>query len=207
MTFTLGGLYAMYEGVEKIRHPHKLTSPLVALVVLIIGIGLEGWALRTAAREANKTRGQRSWLAFIRRAKAPEIPLILLEDTAAVTGLLLALAGVGLTVLTSNGIFDGIATLLIGLLLGAVAILLAMETKSLLVGEAATPGNISKIKRALMTSPWSSALSICGLCIWVPTSCWSPRRSPSIATTTRSPSPPRSTPPRYASAPPYRSPP
>jgi cation diffusion facilitator family transporter len=151
--FTLGGLYALYEGYQKTLHPHELTSPAVAIVVLVVSIGLEGYALRTAAKIANRTRGRRSWLDFIRRAKAPEVPTILLEDTGAVTGLTLALLGVGLTLLTGNGIFDGIATLGIGVLLMAIAVLLAVETKSLLLGEAPSAEDVAKIRSALLAEP------------------------------------------------------
>jgi cation diffusion facilitator family transporter len=151
--FTLGGLYALYEGYQKTLRPHELTSPLVAIVVLVVSIGLEGYALHTAVRIANRTRGRRSWLDFIRRAKAPEVPTILLEDAGAVTGLTLALLGVGLTLLTGNGIFDGIATLAIGVLLVAIAVLLAVETKSLLLGESASAEDLARIRSALLAEP------------------------------------------------------
>src|SRR3954464_11379021 len=100
--FTLGGLYALYEGYHKITNPRSLTSPVVAVAVLLIAMALEGYALRTAVREANRTRGGRGWLQFVRRARAPELPVILLEDTAALVGLVLALAGVGLSVLAGE---------------------------------------------------------------------------------------------------------
>lgn len=151
--FSLGGLYALFEGAQKVTHPHELTSPLVAIGVLVFAICLEGWALRTAAIEANKTRERASWLEFVRRAKAPEIPVILLEDTGAVIGLVFALLGVGLTWITGNAIFDGVGTLLIGGLLTAIAVLLATETKSLLVGEAASESDVMKIERALLDHP------------------------------------------------------
>jgi cation diffusion facilitator family transporter len=151
--FTLGGLFAVYEGIQKITHPHELTSPLVAIVVLVISIGLEGYALRTAARLAVREKGRSSWLGFIRKAKAPELPTILLEDTGAVTGLSLAIIGVVLTLITGNGAFDGAATVCIGLLLVAVAVLLATETKSLLIGEAADPQDIGAITKALLAEP------------------------------------------------------
>jgi cation diffusion facilitator family transporter len=151
--FTLGGLYALYEGYQKILHPHELTSPLVAIVVLVVSIALEGYALRTAVGIANRTRGRRSWLDFIRHAKAPEVPTILLEDSGAVTGLTLALLGVGLTLLTGNGIYDGIATLAIGGLLVLIAVTLAVETKSLLLGESASAEHLAEIRSALLAEP------------------------------------------------------
>ncbi|GAA3249842.1 cation diffusion facilitator family transporter [Dactylosporangium siamense] len=152
--FTLGGLFALYEGYEKIVHPHELTSPLVAVVVLVIAIGLESYALYTAAKSANAVRGSKTWWQFIRHAKAPELPTILLEDAGAVTGLVVALFGVGLTVLTGNPVFDGIGTFIIGALLVVIAVVLAMETKSLLVGESASKANIRKIREALVAEPF-----------------------------------------------------
>ncbi|MFG1994211.1 cation diffusion facilitator family transporter [Actinoplanes sp. NPDC048988] len=151
--FSLGGLYAVYEGYHKIRDPHPLESPIVAVVVLVIAAALEGYALRTAVGEANRTRGKRDWLAFIKRTRNPELPVILLEDSGALIGLLFALTGVGLSVATGNGVFDGIATLCIGLLLVTVAVLLATETKSLIIGESAVPEQVAAIERALLSSP------------------------------------------------------
>lgn len=151
--FTLGGLYALYEAYQKITHPHELTSPLIAVAVLVIAIGLESFALRTAVRQSNRVRGDYSWLQFIRRARAPELPVILLEDTGALLGLVFALAGVGLSVLTGNAIFDGIATAAIGVLLVVIAVVLAAEMKSLLIGEAALPEQVAAIHSALLATP------------------------------------------------------
>src|SRR5215213_4747449 len=151
--FTLGGLYALYEGYHKVVDPHPLESPLVAVVVLLIAMALEGYALRTAVREANRTRGTRGWMHFVRRARAPELPVLLLEDSGALVGLTLALLGVGLTVLTGNGIYDGVASLCIGVLLATIAVLLARETTSLLIGEAALPEQVNKIYAALRSAP------------------------------------------------------
>ena len=151
--FTLGGLYALYEGYEKVSEPHPLESPLVAVIVLLIAAGLEGYALRTAVGQANRTRGDRTWLRFVRRTRSPELPVILLEDSAALLGLFLALVGVAVSLLTGNGVFDGIATLCIGVLLGTVAVLLAVETKSLIIGESAVPEQLAAIEKALLSAP------------------------------------------------------
>jgi cation diffusion facilitator family transporter len=151
--FTLGCLYALYEGYHKVTNPHPLESPLVAVIVLLIAAALEGYALRTAMGQANQTRGNRSWLRFVRRTRSPELPVILLEDSGALLGLLFALIGVGLSLLTGNGIFDGIATLCIGALLGSVAVLLAVETKSLIIGESAVPEQLTAIETALLSAP------------------------------------------------------
>jgi len=151
--FSFGGLYALYEGYHKVIDPHPLDSPLVAVIVLVIAACLEGYALRTAVVQANRTRGGRNWLRFVRRTRAPELPVILLEDSAALVGLLFALVGVGLSVLTGNGVFDGVSTLCIGVLLIGVAVLLAVETKSLLIGESALPEQVAAIEQALLSTP------------------------------------------------------
>jgi cation diffusion facilitator family transporter len=148
--FSVGGLFAVYEGVHKLQHPEALSSPIWALGVLVIALGLEGFSLRTAVRETAAVKSpDDSYWAFIRHARAPELPVVLLEDTAALLGLVFALVGVGLTVITGNGVFDGLGTIAIGLLLIVVAVILGMETKSLLVGEAATPEDQRKIVAAL----------------------------------------------------------
>jgi cation diffusion facilitator family transporter len=151
--FSLGGLYALYEGYQKLLHPHALTSPIIAVAVLLIAMGLEGYALHTAAGQANRSRGDLSWWQYIHRARAPELPVILLEDAGAVTGLLVALVGVGLTVITGSGVFDAAATVAIGVLLVAIAVLLGRETKSLLIGESATKDDLLKIHSALLAEP------------------------------------------------------
>src|SRR3954451_8214586 len=150
MLFSAGGLFAVYEGVEKIRHPHHLDSPLVAIVVLVIALGLEGFSLRTAIVESRKHKGSESWLAFVRHAKNPELPVVLLEDVAALTGLVLALIGVGLAELTDEPRWDGIGTLAIGILLISVAIILVIEPKSLLDVESAAPGELAAIEAGLV---------------------------------------------------------
>ncbi|MFG3691179.1 cation diffusion facilitator family transporter [Micromonospora sp. NPDC047740] len=151
--FTLGGLYALYESWHKISHPQELSSPLIAVAVLLIAMALEGYALRTAVAEANRTRNGQGWIAFVRRARAPELPVILLEDAGALLGLVLALLGVGLSIITGNGIFDGIATGCIGLLLVSIAVILATEIKSLLIGESALPEEVAAIHTALLSTP------------------------------------------------------
>jgi cation diffusion facilitator family transporter len=148
--FSVGGVFAVYEGVHKLLHPEELKSPIWALVVLVIAIVAESFSLRTAKKETDEVRrpGQSYW-AFIRTARAPELPVVLLEDTAALTGLVFALLGVGLTALTGLEVFDAIGTILIGLLLVGVAAVLGVETKSLLLGEAATPEAQRRIVAAL----------------------------------------------------------
>jgi len=153
--FSLGGLFAIYEGIEKLRNPHPLDPDWwwLPFVVLVIAIVLEWFSLATAVRESNKVRDGRGWVDFVRRAKSPELPVVLLEDIAAMLGLLLALIGVGLTQLTGNGVWDGIGTLAIGALLVVVAIILGIEMGSLLVGEGANRDDVARIRAAIARHP------------------------------------------------------
>jgi cation diffusion facilitator family transporter len=148
--FSVGGVFSLYEGVHKIENPEPLTLPWVPIGVLIIAIVLESFSLRTALHESAAERRGISILQFVRRAKSPELPVVLLEDIAALLGLVFALVAVSLAVLTGNSLFDGIGTVLIGLLLIVVAILLGLEMKSLLVGEGATAGDTERIKAAVV---------------------------------------------------------
>jgi cation diffusion facilitator family transporter len=151
--FTVGAVFSVFEGVERIRHPEHLTSPVVAIIVLGIALVLESLSLRTAIRESNHTRGRATWRSFIRHAKAPELPAVLLEDVAALCGLLLALIGVSLATLTHDDTWDGAGSVAIGLLLGSVAVVLAIEMKSLLIGESANADVEAAIVAAIQASP------------------------------------------------------
>ncbi len=150
--FSIGGMFSILEGVEKLSHPHELTQAWLPLTVLGIAILLESFSLRTALKAAKEERGRTSLYKFIRHAKSPELPVVILEDIAALLGLVFAFAGVGLTVLTHDAIWDAIGTLAIGGLLVAVAIILGIETSSLLVGEGATAEDNTKIATALRGS-------------------------------------------------------
>jgi cation diffusion facilitator family transporter len=156
--FSIGGVFSIYEGVEKIQHPHELENAWLPIVVLLVAIVLEGFSFRTAIKESNHVRGKQGWVEFIRRAKAPELPVVLLEDFAALIGLVLALLGVGLTIVTDNSIFDALGTLAIGILLVLVAIVLGIETKSLLVGEGASVADTEAIRDAINAQPQVEAL-------------------------------------------------
>jgi len=147
--FTLGSGFAIYEGIDKLLHPHALSSPLVAVGILLFAAASEGGAFWNAVREARSMRGRSTWWAFLRRSKNPELPVVLLEDLGALVGLLFALTGVGLAQLTGNARFDAMGSIAIGLLLGVIAIFLAAEMKSLLIGEAATPTIASAIASAI----------------------------------------------------------
>lgn len=150
--FSVGGMFSILEGIEKLNHPHELQMVWLPLTVLAVAIVMESFSLRTAVKESNHIRGNQSWVEFIRHAKAPELPVILLEDLAALTGLVLAFGGVGLTVVTGDPIWDAIGTLAIGALLVLVAIVLGLETSSLLVGEGASADDTVRIKQALAAS-------------------------------------------------------
>jgi cation diffusion facilitator family transporter len=151
--FTLGAMFAMYEGIQKLIDPHELESPIWAFGVLGVAIVLEGWSLRTARHEAKASRGRRSWWSFIRTTKNPELPVVLLEDTGAITGLVFALVGITLAEITGNARWDALGSIGIGLLLGVIAVILAIEMKSLLIGEAVSPEVDAAIRTAILDGP------------------------------------------------------
>jgi len=149
--FSVGGLFALYEAWHKWADPHPIESwKWLAIVVLVAAIGMEGFSFRTAVHEANKSRGRHSLVQFIRSAKAPELPVVLLEDAGALVGLVFALLGVSLTLATGDGRWDAAGTASIGVLLVTIAVVLAVETSSLLLGEAAAPDVVSAVERALV---------------------------------------------------------
>lgn len=149
--FSVGGVFSIYEGVHKIDHPEPITTAWLPIAVLLIAIVLESFSLRTALKESAPYREGISILQFVRRSKAPELPVVLMEDMAALVGLVLALMGVTAAVTTGNAVYDGIGTVLIGVLLIAVAILLGIEVHSLLVGEGASPGDVESIRTAVLS--------------------------------------------------------
>ncbi|MET0725444.1 MAG: cation diffusion facilitator family transporter [Leifsonia sp.] len=148
--FSVGGVFSLYEGIEKLQHPHPLDNWWLPVLVLAVAIGLESFSLRTAVKESNPLRGDQSWVAFVRHAKAPELPVVLLEDVGALVGLVFALIGVGMTAITGNGVWDAVGTLGIGLLLIVIAVILGVETKSLLVGEGASMKDVTAIEDAIL---------------------------------------------------------
>ncbi|WP_216209430.1 cation diffusion facilitator family transporter [Amycolatopsis aidingensis] len=150
MLFTLGAAFALYEGIHKVQHPEELASPIVAVVILVVAIVLETFSFRTAIVESRAVKGDATWWGFIRQSRSPELPVVLLEDAGALFGLVFALIGVGLSVLTGDPVWDGIGTIMIGVLLGVIAIILIIEMKSLLIGEGATERELRAITDALV---------------------------------------------------------
>ncbi len=152
--FTVGGIFALYEGWHKIHEVDKELErswkQWVPIVVLVVAIVLESLSFRTAIVESNRVRGRKSWWEFIRRSKSPELPVILLEDLGALLGLILALIGVSLTLATDAHLWDGLGSMAIGVLLVVIAVILAIETKSLLLGESATDEDVAAISAALV---------------------------------------------------------
>lgn len=148
--FTAGGLFALYEGIEKLRHPHEPEELVVAIVILVAALVFEAFSLRTAvgAARAVKDPGT-SWIAFIRRSKSAELPVVLLEDLGALVGLVIALVGVVLAKVTDEPRFDAMGSLAIGLLLVVIALVLASEMRSLLIGEAAAPSDVRAIETVI----------------------------------------------------------
>jgi cation diffusion facilitator family transporter len=152
--FSMGGLFALYEGISKLRHPHEVENLWVAIGILIFAIVLESLSLRTAYREARHRKPpDMSWWTWIRRAKEPELPVVLLEDTGAEIGLFFALTGVLLAHYTDEPRWDALGSIAIGVLLVLIAILLAAEMKGLLIGESASPEDARLITTTLEGAP------------------------------------------------------
>ncbi|MEO7370959.1 MAG: cation diffusion facilitator family transporter, partial [Ilumatobacteraceae bacterium] len=151
--FSMGGLFALYEGIDKLRHPHEVKNAAVAFVILLIAVALESYSLRTAVKESNHVRPEgMSWITFIHTSKSPELPVVLLEDVGAEIGLGFALIGLVLAETTGNPRWDAVGSVAIGLLLVGIALVLAREMKPLLIGEAASDSDLEKIQSALATS-------------------------------------------------------
>ncbi|HZE16028.1 MAG TPA: cation transporter, partial [Mycobacterium sp.] len=138
MLLTLGAIFALYRGYQRITHPEPLKATTVAIAIIAVAAVLEGYSLWTARGQSERLKGSGNWWHFIRTSRTPELPVVLLEDSAALLGLGFAFAGVTLTAITDNPVWDGIGTLAIGVLLAAIAIVLIVETHSLLIGEGAT---------------------------------------------------------------------
>jgi cation diffusion facilitator family transporter len=156
--FSMGALFAITEGIDKLRHPHLLESPHWAIGILLGALALEGWSLHTAIVEANKIRGSAGWWSFIRQTKSPELPVVLLEDLGALVGLCFALVGVLMSIVTGDARFDAMGSIAIGMLLGAIAVVIAIEMQSLLIGEGASGAQAREIEQAIRSSPSVNSL-------------------------------------------------
>jgi len=156
--FSVGSAFAVYKGIEKVRHPHEIRSVGLALAILGTGIVLEAWSFRIAIVAASPERRGLSWRKFILQTRNPELPVILLEDAGALFGLIIAAASVGLSAATDQPRWDGVGTILIGLLLGVIAAVLAREMKSLLIGESADDGDRKAILAAIGETPGVSSV-------------------------------------------------
>ncbi len=152
--FSMGGLFALYEGISKLRDPHETENLGIAVAILSIAIVLELFSLRTAVRESRLVKpADMSWGRFIHRTKQPELPVVLLEDVGALIGLVFAMIGVTTAAVTGNPRFDAVGSIAIGLLLVVIAIVLAWEMKGLLIGESADPTVEAMIRDAMTASP------------------------------------------------------
>ncbi len=147
--FALGSAYALYEGVEKILHPHEIERVGIALAILGAGIIIEGFTLWTAVKESLPLKGSMTWWQFIRRSRTPELPVVLLEDLGAQLGLITAFLAIIMAKVTGNAVWDGIGTLAIGILLGIIAVILIIEMRSLLIGEGADIDEMKAIRSAI----------------------------------------------------------
>ncbi len=151
--FSMGSLFALYEGFSKLNHPHEIEKPLVAIGILVVAIILETFSFKTAVAESRPLKGSQSWWSFIRHAKVPELPVLLLEDSGALLGLIIALGATLLTMATDNALFDAYGTIAIGVLLGVIAVILIIEMRSFLLGEAASPEAKKAIRTAIDHTP------------------------------------------------------
>ena len=149
--FSLGSLFALYEGTAKLRHPHELENVAWAIGILFLGVALEGSSFLTAVRTSQPLKGDRSWWRFIRSSRIAELTVVLLEDFGALIGLGIALIAV--TTITGDPVWDALGTICIGLLLGAIATLLAVEMRGLLIGESAQPRDYENIRNAMLGAP------------------------------------------------------
>lgn len=151
--FLVGAGFAIYEGIEKIRHPHAVTNVWIALGVLGFAIVVESYSFRMAVKESRPLKGRLSWWQFIQRSRTPELPVVLLEDFGAQVGLVFAFVAVSISHWAHAPVWDGIGTLAIGVLLLVIAVILMVEMRSLLIGEGADDEDMAKIRAAIESAP------------------------------------------------------
>ncbi len=153
MLFTVGAVFSIYDGIHKILNGGELSSPVVAYVVLGLSMVLEAFSLRTAIREVNQVRDGHGWRQFVHLTKSPELPVVLLEDTAALLGLTFAFTGVLLAQVTGHEEWDGAGSVAVGVLLACAAFIVGYETKSLLIGESASEDVTARIVASVEGGP------------------------------------------------------
>ncbi|MFL6752722.1 MAG: cation diffusion facilitator family transporter [Sphingomicrobium sp.] len=153
LVFALGAGVSLYEGIIHIAHPEEAVSPIIAYAVLLAAFLLEGWSTLEAFKEFREAKGSLGWFEAIRRSKDPPAFIILLENGAAMAGIVAAAAGVFLAQLTADPFYDGAASVVIGLILGVTALLLAYESKGLLIGEAADPELVQGLRELVSGKP------------------------------------------------------
>lgn len=151
--FSVGGLYSLYEGIQKLKGGEELTNLPIALGVLLLAVLLEGGSFLTAMKASKKSRGSRSVFAFVKRVRQPELPVVLMEDFGALIGLMFALFGVSMAAITGNSRWDALGAMAVGSLLVVIAVFLANEMSAMLVGESALPEQQQAIHDALATAP------------------------------------------------------
>ena len=172
LVFSLGAGVSVYEGIVHIAHPEKAVSPIIAYVVLLFAFLLEGWSTLEAFQEFRAAKGKLGWFDAIRRSKDPPAFIVLLENGAAMAGIVAAGVGVFLAQLTGDPFYDGAASIVIGVILGVTALVLAYESKGLLIGEAADPDLVRGLRDWPAGSPAWSALAMCSPSIPRPTRSW-----------------------------------
>ncbi len=147
LIFAVGAGVSIYEGIIHLKHPVQIENPMVNYIVLACALLFEGAAWFFALKEFGKVKGRRGYIEAVHRGKDPSMFVVLFEDSAAMLGLLVALAGIALAQYTGNPVFDGVASIIIGMILGGTAVWLAMETKSLLIGEGADREVVQSIRK------------------------------------------------------------
>ena len=146
MVFALGAGVSIYEGIAHISHPEAAVSPIIAYIVLLVAFLLEGGSTFSAIREFREAKGQLGWFEAVKRSKDPPTFIVLLENGAAMFGIIIAAVGLAVSQLTGDPRFDGAASIIIGAILGFTAWVLAVESKQLLIGESADPELVQDLK-------------------------------------------------------------
>ena len=159
LIFSIGAGISMYHGIEKVLHPHPVQDPMINYIILILAMIFEGFAWWIAYREFSSTQGKKGLFQAVQESKDPTIFTVLFEDTAAMLGLIIALIGIWLSVTLDMPVLDGVASILIGVILAGTALVLALETKGLLIGEAAAPEIVEDIRNLVSNQPAIIALN------------------------------------------------